>query len=266
MATGIETISGIGDLDTDAGTANIDEFIEVRGYDAGWIINPDSIYIKDRTRINYNFFWSAPIQFQMLSGEDYECKTPNYHGASKIILFINDTNYLLEPPNDHGLFTFDAHLILSNNELIEYKFISYPYQSVSLVGLTLSPTFGLSYYTDSSGVNNKDDNGKYSIYHAFSLNSDLSDILETAGFATYFSRNQELFDSSVISNNIKSIEWKLRSRVNSTEFYAASSYRATQAISSPRFDDRSLYAGKVSSASDLGGMTDWIERVFPGWE
>ena len=264
MATGIETISGIGDLDTEANTANIDEFIEVYGFHPGWIISPDSLFVKER--INYGNFWSGPVEFQMMSSEEYGGKSPNYHGSSKLVLLINDQNYILEPPNDNGLFTFDAHIILKNNELIEYKFISYPYQSLELVGLTLSSTFGLSYYTNSSGVNNKDDNGKYPIYHLFSLNSDLSDILETAGFATYFSRNQSLFDSGIVTNNIKSIEWKLRSRVNSTEYFAASSYRSEQFISSPRFDDNALYAGKVTSASDMSGMTDWVERVFPGWE
>lgn len=249
---------------------NITEFIEAKNYPPAAVIVPDTIYIDGMTTHHYARFYRAKIYFKTLDGELHDCRTDNYNSSTAFRIWINNNehnNYLLiEKPNDRGLFTFDARIRMYNGEILDYAYISYPYDGWEEETLTTSIIFSLDRYSSADTVNTKI-NGKYPVFHIFSLSEELSSALEFAGFNTEFSKNEDLFDSSIVSNNIRNMEWKFRSRIDRENYFTASyntKFNDDVIYCSSTYDTTS-YSNSVSECVDLYNLDAWIDDVFPGW-
>jgi len=236
---------------------NIDEFIEAKNTFPGAIISPDSVIAKKIT--TYANFNMTEFNFQTLNGAKYECRTNNRNGSTVVILWINDGGYILDKNDGDPLFTFDARLNLSNSEILDYQYIYYVGGDWFDETLTDSVLLTTSRYQSASEVNTKI-GGKYPVFHVFSLDEDLSNALETIGFDTQFSKNQTLFDELGF---VSKVQWKLRSRINTTTYFAAASYKSDLYKSTS--DGYSGFYSQVENTSDLAGMVTWVNGVFPGW-
>ena len=240
-------------------SANIEEFIDAKNTWPGAIISPDSTSLSNIH--TFSRFYEAKIDFQTLDGNQYMCQLYNFNSSNYLTLYANYANYILEKNLGYPLFTFDARLNIYNGEIIDYQYIYYPHDNWYEDDMDNSEVFINQPYSDKSKVNEKID-GKYSVYHVFSLDENLSDALEKIGFDTQFDRNQALFDQD-IANYVTSIQWKLRSRLSKTSFYAAAEYQSDLYCSCS--NDFSDYYNEMVNSYDLDGMIDWVDIVFPGW-
>lgn len=236
---------------------NIDEFIEAKNTWPGGIISPDSVIAKKIT--TYSKFNLTEFEFKTLNGAKYECRTNNINGANIVMLWINDMMNILDKNDGDPLFTFDARLNLSNSEIVDYQYIYYIGGNWIDETLTDSVLLTTERYQSASEVNTKID-GKYPIFHVFSLDENLSNALEAIGFDTQFSKNQALFDELGF---VSKVQWKLRSRIDATTYFAAASYKSDLYRSSS--DNISNFYNSVENVEDLTGMVSWINSVFPGW-
>jgi len=243
--------------------ANITEFIDAKSYPPEGVIVPDATN-ADKMK-HYARFFRAEINFRTLDGQSYICKTDNYNASSYFRIWANDTYILIEKPNNRGLFTFDARIRLFNNEKLDYSYISYPLDGWEDESMNTSTIFSLDRYPSAAAVNTKIA-GKYPIFHVFSLNEKLSNALESAGFSTDFSANQALFDATVVSLNVRSVEWKFRSRVDKETYFTASyNVKYNDDVRYCASDDKDLYQNAVSTSDDLYDLDTWVDDVFPGW-
>ena len=236
---------------------NIDEFISAKNTWPGAIISPDSVLPK--RIITYVRFNMTEFNFRTLNGAKYSCKTNNQNKSSIVMLWINDGNYILDKNSGDPLFTFDARINLSNSEILDYQYIYYVGGSWFDETLKDSVLLTTKRYQSASEVNTKID-GKYPIFHVFSLDENLSEALGKIGFDTQFAKNQALFDELKF---VSKVQWKLRSRIDTKSYFAAASYQSDLFTCSS--DGFSTYYNKVEVNSDLTGMTSWVEDVFPGW-
>ena len=244
--------------------ANITEFIDAKSYPPEGVIVPDTVY-TDKMQ-HYARFFRSEVHFKTLNGQAHYCKTDNYNNSSNFRIWANDTYILIDKPNNRGLFTFDARIKLFNGEKLDYAYISYPFDGWENESMTTSTLFSLARYPSAASVNTKIA-GKYPIFHIFSLNEKLSNALESAGFSTDFADNVALFDASVVTSNVRTIEWKFRSRVDKETYFTASynaKYNADVLYCSSSVDMDS-YQNAVSTSEDLYDLDTWVDDVFPGW-
>jgi len=249
--------------------AMVDEFIAQKATSPTLTLVPDSIYLDDiRT---FSRYYIADVYFRTLDGVQYLCRSINRHGASTIKLNINDDSYRMEKPAGYPLFTFDSRLYLRNGERLDYEYIVYAHENRFEETLSDSEVFSLSRYSSSSDVNEKDSNGKYPVLHVFSLNEDLSSTLESIGFDTNFSKNESLFDSDIVSDNVARLEWKLRSLVEQESIkeeqinFSASFYKSTMYTSYNCAGNNLNTYYNTAYVDDLSMMRRWFHAVFPDW-
>lgn len=219
--------------------SNITYFIDAKNTDPRLIINPDSLRSTDR--VTFAFEYNAIWHFRTLDGMKYNCRTYNYNKSKKVYLWVNSTNYKLDPVEDYPLFTFDARIILDNKDILDYSYIYYQHESTDQETIL---------------INNQVSSNPFSsdLYYAFSYDGAMKGYLDTYGF--------NVGDVPIFSDSFKQIQWKFRSRIDKEDFMSIALFQGSKYSA---IDKEPLIYYNKTLINGLFGMHEFISKCFPDY-
>lgn len=217
--------------------SNITSFINAKNTDPRLIINPDSM--KARDMVTFAFEYNAIWEFRTLDGKKRNCRTYNYNDSTKVYLWINDTNYKIDPVEDYPLFTFDSRIILDNKGIFDYSYIYYEHEDIDSESMTL---------------NGNPANNPFScdLYYAFSYDGVMKSYLDTYGF--------NVGSAPSFTDSFKTIQWKFRSRIKKEDYMSIALFQGNKYSS---ISDSPLTYYSRTLINGLSGMHRFISKCFP---
>jgi len=220
----------------------IQEFIDIKNFDASLVINPDSVSVQPHTSRVFGTYITSSVNFKMLTNKPYRAKTFSPLYNEDLLRFeINNEPFILYTTADYPLFSFDARIDFKNGETIDYDRAVCQETEVDEEEMTDSEIFSI-----------------YDIFYVLMNNDDFLTALSNLGYDGPFTlptANLSMTAADLL-NLVSRIEWKFRMRLDNSVFYS-------QAL-----DARDLFIAGGSSTElianlyQIPGLQDWIGGVI----
>jgi len=220
----------------------IQDFIDIKNFDASLVINPDSVHIKPHSSRVFETYITSSIDIKMLTNMKYFTKAFSPLTNKDLLkVEINDIPTILYSTNNYPLFSFDTRINFKNGETIDYSKAVCQETGIDEEEITDSDIFSM-----------------YDIFYILMNNGEFLTTLSNLGYDGPFDLDTDYLSmpSSDLLNLVSRIEWKFRIRLNNNSFYTHV------------FDYIDLYVSGdktvelVAGLYQIPSLSTWIDAVI----